>query len=411
MSVISLFSASHCYGDEVAQGLADKLGYRLLSNETLLAEASKRHQVSEAKLNRAMHGPASVFNNITHEKERNTAYIRATLAELVQADDLVYHGFAGHLLPRDLAHVLRVCLVAKSEYRVALAAEAEGIEPKAARKLVRNEDEERKLWTLHLFGLGPWDNGLYDMLVPMDATAVDAAVDMIAGHVGKPPVKTTAASQKAMTDFLLTARVQLELVQKGHDVDLDVSTDDGLVTLTINRHVIRLEHLKNKLREVVLSVPGAKEVETKLGPHFFPLNRYDQMAEDYAPTPKFLLVDDEKEFVLTLSERLKTRNLGAAVVHDGEQALSIMETDAPDVMVLDLKMPGIQGLEVLRRVKREKPDTEVIILTGHGSEQEERQAMELGAFAYLNKPVDIDVLAKTMKQAYEKIKTPKEGPS
>ena len=122
--------------------------------------------------------------------------------------------------------------------------------------------------------------------------------------------------------------------------------------------------------------------------------------------PKFLLVDDEKEFVLTLSERLETRNLGSAIAYDGEEALSIMETDAPDVMVLDLKMPGIDGLEILRRVKREKPGTEVIILTGHGSEQEERQAMELGAFAYLEKPVNIDVLAETMKQAYSKVKTP-----
>ena len=127
--------------------------------------------------------------------------------------------------------------------------------------------------------------------------------------------------------------------------------------------------------------------------------------------PKYLLVDDEKEFVLTLSERLETRNLGSAVAYNGEEALSIMETDAPDVMVLDLKMPGIDGLEVLRRVKREKPATEVIILTGHGSDQEERLAMELGAFAYLNKPVNIDVLAETMKQAYDKVKAREEDPS
>ncbi len=120
--------------------------------------------------------------------------------------------------------------------------------------------------------------------------------------------------------------------------------------------------------------------------------------------PKFLLVDDEKEFVLTLSERLESRNLGSAIAYDGEEAMAIMEVDAPDVMVLDLKMPGIDGLEVLRRVKRERPATEVIILTGHGSEQERRRAMELGAFAYLEKPANIDVLAEAMKQAYSKTK-------
>ena len=411
MSVINLFSASHCYGNEVAQGLCDKLGYKALSDEALLKEAAQRFQVSEERLDRTMHGVVSVFNSFTHEKERNTAFLRASLAELVQPDNLVYHGFAGHLLPKELTHVLRVCLVAPRKHRAGMAAKTEGISEEAAEKQIRNDDEARGRWTLHLFGLGPWDESLYDVLVPMDSTSVEAAVDLIAEQTLTPPVKTTSTSQKSMMDFLLTAQVQLALVQKGHDVDLGVASDDGNVTLTINRYVLMLENLKKRLREVTLGVSGVKDVKIDLGPHFRPLNRYEQMAEDYAPAPKFLLVDDEKEFVLTLSERLKTRNLGAAVAHDGEEALSILEADTPDVMVLDLKMPGIQGLEVLQRVKREKPDTEVIILTGHGSAQEEQQAMDLGAFAYLNKPVDIDVLAETMRKAYEKIKSPKEDAS
>jgi len=73
------------------------------------------------------------------------------------------------------------------------------------------------------------------------------------------------------------------------------------------------------------------------------------------------------------------------------------------VMVLDLKMPGIDGIEVLRRAKRDQPKIEIIILTGHGSDREREIALELGAFAYLQKPVDIDILAQTMKGAYRKI--------
>ena len=75
-------------------------------------------------------------------------------------------------------------------------------------------------------------------------------------------------------------------------------------------------------------------------------------------------------------------------------------------MVLDLKMPGIDGIEVLRRVKRDHPGVEVIILTGHGSQKEEEIANQLGAFAYLRKPVDIELLTNTMKQAYRKIGKP-----
>jgi len=77
-------------------------------------------------------------------------------------------------------------------------------------------------------------------------------------------------------------------------------------------------------------------------------------------------------------------------------------------MVLDLKMPGINGMEVLRKVKKERPHVEVIILTGHGSEQDKALALEFGAFAYLEKPVDIEVLSKTMKEAYNKINKNKE---
>jgi DNA-binding NtrC family response regulator len=72
-------------------------------------------------------------------------------------------------------------------------------------------------------------------------------------------------------------------------------------------------------------------------------------------------------------------------------------------MVLDLKMPGIDGIEVLRRVKQEHPNVEVIILAGHGSEKEEKLAEELGAFAYLHKPVNVDLLAQVMKEAYKKV--------
>jgi DNA-binding NtrC family response regulator len=120
-----------------------------------------------------------------------------------------------------------------------------------------------------------------------------------------------------------------------------------------------------------------------------------------------LLVDDEKEFVHTLSERLSTRNLESSIVYNGEEALDFVKNDEPDVMVLDLKMPGIDGIEVLRRVKREHPNVEVIILTGHGSDKEESLAEELGAFAYLHKPVNIDLLAQAMKEAYKKVEARK----
>jgi len=116
---------------------------------------------------------------------------------------------------------------------------------------------------------------------------------------------------------------------------------------------------------------------------------------------KVLLVDDEEEFVKSLSERLQMRELDSGLAFNGEQALQVVQDEVPDVMVLDLRMPGIDGMEVLRRVKKSYPKVQVIILTGHGTDKDENQAKKLGAFEYLQKPVDLDHLVEVMKKAYK----------
>ena len=122
---------------------------------------------------------------------------------------------------------------------------------------------------------------------------------------------------------------------------------------------------------------------------------------------KVLLVDDEKEFVESLSERLELRNLDAKIAYDGEQALQAVKDGAPDFMVLDLRMPGIDGIEVLRRVKKTNPDVQVVILTGHGTDKEVKIAKKLGVVAYLEKPIDIDKLVGALNKAWEKLKKSK----
>jgi DNA-binding response OmpR family regulator len=118
-----------------------------------------------------------------------------------------------------------------------------------------------------------------------------------------------------------------------------------------------------------------------------------------APALKVLYVDDEEDFVRTMAERMEMRSLGGDVALSGEAALQMLEGDVPDVMVLDLRMPGLDGLEVLRRVRAAYPQVAVIVMTGRGTEQDEARAKELGAFAYLTKPVDINRLMETVRAA------------
>ncbi len=115
--------------------------------------------------------------------------------------------------------------------------------------------------------------------------------------------------------------------------------------------------------------------------------------------PRVLIVDDEQDFANTLAERLALRDFDTEVKKDGEGALAAVEDNPPDVVVLDIRMPGIGGFEVLRRIKATHPQVQVILLTGHGSTGDGIKGMELGAFDYLIKPVDINDLMTKIRDA------------
>lgn len=114
---------------------------------------------------------------------------------------------------------------------------------------------------------------------------------------------------------------------------------------------------------------------------------------------RVLIVDDEAELVSAIVERLNLRGFRAKGITSGVEALAHLANTPCDVVLLDVKMPGLGGLEVIRRIKEEHPGLAVILLTGHGSAQDVEKGMELGAFDYLMKPVDIDMVVQTLLSA------------
>jgi len=117
---------------------------------------------------------------------------------------------------------------------------------------------------------------------------------------------------------------------------------------------------------------------------------------------RVLLVDDETEFLETLVKRLKKRKLDVSSAESGKEALERLQQDPVDVVVLDVRMPDMDGLETLKEIKRIKPGVEVIMLTGHANVEVAIQGMELGAFDYLMKPMDIDELLYKLQDAYKR---------
>ena len=260
-------------------------------------------------------------------------------------------------------------------------------------KLIRKTDRDRAAWVKSIWDLDDaWDPSIYDIIIPTDKMSNDEIIELI----------NTIQSEKN-ENFILSATVERALAREGHNVS--VVAEDDEITLTINKHVLMLTRLEEELKAIVKQVPGVKNVITKVGQGFHQTDIYRKY--DFEIPSKVLLVDDEREFVQTLSERLLMRDMGSAVAYDGESALELIKEDEPEVMILDLRMPGIDGIEVLKRVKKTQPDIEVIILTGHGSEADEEICMNLGAFAYLRKPVDIEALSETIKKANERIQRKK----
>lgn len=399
MSTIAMFNGMNCRAEEIVREVVGRTGFAQVSDDDIVRRASESAGVPEGKLARVFTSKGTMLNGLTRDRERSISHLRYALAERLLDDELVVDGFCSHLIPTTITHVLRVCLIAEMGRRVEWGVEAGSLDANEVARQIREADESAAGWVMTTRGVhDPWNPDLYDLLIPTDSTTPTEAVNLIVDAVGMEAVRTTTSSKRAAEDFVVAARTRQTLAEHGHFVD--VACASGAVTLTINKHVLLLRRLENELKAIAAPVEGVNSVTTRVGKDFYRPDIYRDV--EFEEPSRVLLVDDEREFVQTLSERLEMRDVGSAVAYDGESALRMVEDEEPDVIILDLRMPGIDGIEVLRRVKKTRPRIEVIILTGHGSEEDRTTCMQLGAFAYLQKPVDIDVLSETLKQANQK---------
>lgn len=117
---------------------------------------------------------------------------------------------------------------------------------------------------------------------------------------------------------------------------------------------------------------------------------------------KILLVDDEEEFINVLTQRLEVRGLKVTSATRGQDAVDLIGSQIFDIIVLDLAMPGMDGLETLKKIKEKDADAEIVMLSGQGSIKSGVEAMKLGAEDFLEKPVDLNDLLKRIEEARER---------
>jgi cytidylate kinase len=262
MSIITISRGSYSRGKEVAEKVAERLGYECISRDVLL-DTLTEFNIPEMKLVRAIHDAPSILDRFTFGKERYIAYFHATLLEYFQKDNVVYHGLAGHFFVKKVAHVLKVRILAEMEDRVRLEMQREGISRTEALYTLENDDEARRKWSLHLYGIDTNDPSLYDLVIRIRKITADDAADIIchaAGHF-----QTTDESQQAIDDLLLAARVRANLIEDYPRVK--VLAEQGTIHICIEGTASREE---KALRNAAARVPGVKEIDIHCFPFMTP---------------------------------------------------------------------------------------------------------------------------------------------
>lgn len=116
-------------------------------------------------------------------------------------------------------------------------------------------------------------------------------------------------------------------------------------------------------------------------------------------TEKVLLVDDEPEFLEVMAERMEARGMNVVTATSAQEALELITKESFDAVVLDFMMPGMNGIDTLRKLKDDKPELQIILLTGYATVEKSVEAMKLGAMDFMEKPADIEKLTAKIKQA------------
>ncbi|MBI4915489.1 MAG: cytidylate kinase family protein [Acidobacteria bacterium] len=219
-------------GKALAECVASATGSPCVGRE-ILVEAATKIGVPESILAAKLEKGPGLWDRLTLERRLYVVAMQAALAEHAAKGDLVYHGYAGHLLLRGVPAVLRVRLIAPLEMRVRNEVTREGISYEAAEDRIRRLDEGRVRWTRAIYGVDLLDPQLYDLVVNLEAMSIPSACSIVAEAAKRPEFLITDELKASLRDFALACRVKVALATHpaSRGLDLDVKAAAGLVTI------------------------------------------------------------------------------------------------------------------------------------------------------------------------------------
>jgi len=263
MAIITISRGTFSGGKAVAEDLSRKLGYPCISKEIIL-DAAEEFGVPEDKLIAAMETPPKAWLESPEKKIAHLNYVRYALLKRARKNDLVYHGYSGHLLLGDISRVLRVRVIADMEYRINAAIAEENLNRKEAISMINKLDKQSLNWTRFLYGVDWKDPALYDIVINLDQISVKSAVDIISVMIEKDDFKPDEESTAALNNQVLSSMVWAALTKDGrtNSSNLNVISDNG--TVTISGSTASERSLK-AVEEVIKGVNGVKEVVNEIG--------------------------------------------------------------------------------------------------------------------------------------------------
>ncbi len=401
MPILFVTNGLYANSGEIVKKFEDEFGCNIITDADIIEKTHQTSRIKKTTLQKVLESKQIAFNDFTRVKEKSIVALKKSISDFVKKGDCIFYGLLGHLIPREVTHAMRILIIAAKEKRIKNAMEKNNLSEKEAVKAIYNSDKTAFLWTTALFNKKAWDETLYDIVIPSRKFDAQKAADLVSKHLNMFPFNDEQTITHEVSDYQLAASVESILSDIGQE--LRVTSKSGNIIVTIDKKVLMLSKFQQKIIKTVEEVPGVKSVETEIGQNYYKSNILHHF--EFETPLRVLLVDDEKEYVQTLSDRLKLRQFASEIVYNGREALDFTDQEDTEIVLLDLKMPGVEGFDVLRKIKESNPHIEVIILTGHGSEEDRKICMELGAFAYLQKPADIDLITETMRKAYEKIES------
>ena len=273
MAIITISRGCFSHGKEIAEQVAKTLGYECLSQEFLM-EASQFFRVPEKKLMESIHDAPGILERITHVREKFLSYIQAALLEHVKKDNVVYHGYAGHLLIPEVSHVLKVRVIAEMEDRLAFLQDRRKMSRNEAVDFIDSEDKHRAEWNHYFFKTDMSDPQLYDMVLNIGRLRIPDACEIICTAARRESYRTTSTSEKTIRDLALSSHVKASLQEI---CDAEVTSNEGIIQIKVGGQKLKKTgvaspelqiHVRKQIREdltreimgAIKGIPGVKEV-------------------------------------------------------------------------------------------------------------------------------------------------------